>query len=40
MTAADWENPTTDAVFYTTGEQNKKATLNIPVPHEPLFGKF
>jgi glycogen operon protein len=29
MTAADWENPATDAVFYTTSEQNKKASLNI-----------
>jgi glycogen debranching enzyme len=29
MTAADWENPATDAVFYVISEQNRKDTLNI-----------
>jgi hypothetical protein len=29
MTAADWENPITDAVIYTILDQNKKATLSI-----------
>ncbi len=29
MTAADWENPITDAVIYTILEQNEKATLEI-----------
>lgn len=29
VTPADWENPITDAVIYTVGEQSNKATLNI-----------